>query len=432
MKKRAVLKEKKYSHFDSRVKATAFERYVNSPEKIAQHSFLPLIHFTRKDVKYTKAGGRNPKLRDLCYVSHKDAFVFQWYSDLLNKRYNSRVKKDGTNNCIIAYRNNKPGKFNAHFAKDVFDFIRKDSCYIIVGDFTSFFDNLNHQHLKKMVCSLLEVEKLPSDYWAILRNVMKYSWFELDDLLELNGLEKHREINKLQTVLPINVFREHKHKYLKKNRKDYGIPQGTPISAALSNIYMLGFDKQLNDLITSNKGIYRRYSDDFIIVLPSIIDVKAFWSQIDNIIKSVPRLELQEKKTNMFFFEGENILNCNSSLFPEILNSKNELEYLGFAFNGKHISIREKTISKFYYRAYKRVDGIRLREAGIVDGNADYYTLYQKYTHLGKSTKGKGRGNFLTYVDRCISIFGEEEKVHIVRKKHWGKIQNRLKTPIKK
>lgn len=49
-----------------------------------------------------------------------------------------------------------------------------------------------------------------------------------------------------------------------KRRK--GIPQGTPISAALANVYMLHFDKRINDAVKPLKGIYRRYSDDMIVV----------------------------------------------------------------------------------------------------------------------------------------------------------------------
>lgn len=58
------------------------------------------------------------------------------------------------------------------------------------------------------------------------------------------------------------------------------------------------------------------------------------------------------------------------------------------------------------------------------------YTLYKNYTHLGKSTKGKNRGNFLTYVDRCIEVFGEQEMVSQVRKRHWKRINDRIKKSI--
>lgn len=428
MKKRPVLKEKHYAHFDHKVLANQMEHYVKSPEKVAQHGFMPLIHFQRKDIKYSKIEGRKPKLRDLYYVSHKDAFVCQWYAHILNERYNQRVKRDGTNNSVIAYRNNKHGKFNAHFAKEVIDFIKdKGACHIIVGDFTGFFDNLDHKYLKSMLCNLLNVDQLPNDQWNIFKNITRYAWFELTDLLKINGLKDYKEINRLESVLTVEQLHSHKREYLHKYVFNYGIPQGTPISAIYSNIYMIEFDKHINDFVTSNQGLYRRYSDDFIIVLPKEINIDAAWLKINEIRKKTPKVTLQPNKTKLFLYENSVIKNCNSKIFTELPNTKNELEYLGFSFDGKHVYVGNKTISKFYYRAYHRVDSLILRVNGIVDKKPDYYTLYQNYTHLGKKPQKRHRGNFLTYIDRCIEVFGTEEKIHLVKKRHWKQIHNRIK-----
>lgn len=58
----------------------------------------------------------------------------------------------------------------------------------MIGDFTNFFDNLDHQYLKQQWCSLLQVSQLPADHYAVFKNITKYSKWELDDLLELNVL----------------------------------------------------------------------------------------------------------------------------------------------------------------------------------------------------------------------------------------------------
>ena len=281
-----------------------------------------------------------------------------------------------------------------------------------------------------MLCNLLNIEKLPKDYWAVLKNVMKYSWFELDDLLKINNLDNYKDINKLPEVLSIEQLHHYKAEYLKKNMHPYGIPQGTPISAVLSNVYMLEFDKKINNFTTSAKGLYRRYSDDFIIVLPSENDINTIWEKLSAIIKQTPNLKLQPSKTKLFRYKSGELSNCNSKIFPTLSDTKDELEYLGFSFNGKKVYLRSKTISKFYYRAYHRVDSLVLRENGVVNKRPDYYTLYKNYTHLGKSTKGNNRGNFLTYVDRCIEVFGEDEMVNQVRKRHWNRINDRIKHAI--
>lgn len=78
-----------------------------------------------------------------------DRCIFQYYSFLLNEKYNSRVSRDGIDYVAVAYRNNLEHS-NIEFSKSVFDFIREfESCYIMVGDFTSFFDNLDYVYLKK-------------------------------------------------------------------------------------------------------------------------------------------------------------------------------------------------------------------------------------------------------------------------------------------
>ena len=55
-----------------------------------------------------------------------------------------------------------------HIRKDAFDAIRSFSqCFILVGDFTDFFNNIEHQYLKKMICKVLDVECLPKDYFSV-------------------------------------------------------------------------------------------------------------------------------------------------------------------------------------------------------------------------------------------------------------------------
>lgn len=53
-----------------------------------------------------------------------------------------------------------------------------------------------------------------------------------------------------------------------KNPNSYGIPQGSPISALLANVYMLDVDKKVYEIVAAQNGMYMRYSDDFIIILP--------------------------------------------------------------------------------------------------------------------------------------------------------------------
>ena len=71
------------------------------------------------------------------------------------------------------------------------------------------------------------------------------------------------------------------------------------------------------------------------------------------------------------------------------------LDYLGFVFDGRLIRLREKSLFKYYSRAYKKAKNVR--KQSIKSGRkVGYKDLYRFYTHLGKE-EGKYFGNFITY-----------------------------------
>src|SRR6185503_9549647 len=105
-----------------------------------------------------------------------------------------------------------------------------------------------------------------------------------------------------------------------------GIMQGSPISATLSNIYMLSFDKRINDLLSVKGGLYRRYSDDLVIVC-NMEDYSEINQIVQNEIKKY-ELEINDSKTDTtrFFLNGESRLKA-CAINSEI--PKN-MQYLGF------------------------------------------------------------------------------------------------------
>jgi hypothetical protein len=51
---------------------------------------------------------------------------------------------------------------------------------------------------------------------------------------------------------------------------------------------------------------------------------------------------------------------------------------------------------------------------------------------MGEVPEGEHRGNFLTYINRCIKVFGMNEKVHLIKERHWKHMQSKLHKPYKK
>lgn len=387
---------KPYAHFDLRVSLSmpSIRKYVMDRTKIVTHSFYPFIHFEKKNSRYGKKGPKKP--RELYYCSHLDRCVYQRYAFLLNYQYNIWACENNIDDVAIAYRD-KLGKNNIDFAKDAFDAIRSfPQCFILVGDFTNFFDNLEHQYLKKMMCEVLGVERLPQDYFSVFKNITRFSSWDWKDIVKAAGeniAERgvRKKINSKETLLTKEQFQKNK-KDIKKNISGVGVPQGAPISAVLSNIYMIKFDKDIKRYVTSKGGIYMRYSDDFIIVLPYERDAEIadFTSYIFSYVESMKGLiDLQKEKTSCYTYKDEVIYEGDQ---PSSIN------YLGFLFDGKNIRIRPRAITKYYYRMRRKAHTIGRSNWTSSKGRRisakELYSIYsrndEKQTFIDYARKAKG------------------------------------------
>lgn len=422
---------KPYSHFDKRVslKMPTIRRYVMDREKIAQHSFYPFIHFTKSISRY---GKKQPKKRELHYCSHLDRCVYQRYSFLINQKYNKRVKEDGLDSVAIAYRSDL-GKNNIDFAKDAFESIKElNHSLVIIGDFTNFFDRLDHNYLKKMLCDLLKVKTLPKDYYAVFKNITRYSYWDWESLVKQSGHQitergLRKIINMQDVILTKEQFEKGK-KDIKKN-KILGIPQGSPISATLSNVYMLDFDKNINAYVSECKGRYFRYCDDFLIVLPYESDQKAeeHIEFVFSSVKKVDRLDLQSEKTGTYIFDNGTIAEYPSKTLTQI-------DYLGFIFDGKNTKVRPRSITKYYYRMRRKARNIGRRNWKSPTGkHITAKKLYEIYSASDKNSlqtsTGDRRQTFIDYIKRADKTLRLSDKESdSLTKYHKRKISQAIKS----
>ncbi len=425
---RTIDKSKKYyAHFDFRTSIDKQKEYITNPDNISKHSFYPFIHYEKSMVKFNKNKGKKTKVRDICYASHIDTCVFQYYGYLLNELYNAKINQLGTSMVSVAYRTDLH-KSNIHFAKNAIDFIRNvGPCYIMIGDFTNFFDNLDHRYLKERWCEILGVDTLPKDHYAVYKNITRYSKWELTDLLRLNNLEDtvsgRRELNSKNSVLSKELYKKNRSDII-KNDSGYGIPQGSPISGLLANLYMLEIDKKINDYVSSLKGLYMRYSDDFIVVIPNTLSIKKVFDNVKKTIGFAPRLELQPEKTQYFKFENNEITNCGNKFDKSADCSNQFMNFLGFTFDGNKVIIRAKTITKYYYRMYSKAKTIAKNGGYSYKGRRiSKKNLYKGYSIRGAFCK---RGNFISYVERSKGVFGKNEAIDRDTKNHMQKINKAL------
>lgn len=417
--------KKFYSHFDKRVSLAmpSIRGYVMDSQRIARHSFYPFIHFTKTISRY---GKKDPKKRELYYCSHLDRCVYQRYAFLINQKYNERIKDTLINDVAIAYRNNL-GKNNIDFAKKAFDAIKqKKRCLVIVGDFTEFFDRLDHQYLKKMICRVLEVERLPEDYFAVFKNITRFASWDWGDLVEHSGHKIAERgirtiLNKQDTILTKAQFQQHK-KSIVRNNSSRGIPQGSPISAVLSNVYMLQFDQEIGNYVSDCNGMYMRYSDDFLIILPyeSKRKIKEHENAIFSQVKKFVGLDLQKEKTAVYIYDKGSIIT-----FPS--NQSATIDYLGFVFDGVNVRLRPKAISKYYYRMRRKARNIgRCNWQSPTGRHISAKNLYSIYSSGEQQT-------FIDYAKRAkYTLHLNDKEAEALIKYHKRKIAHAIKSGQKK
>lgn len=429
---KVIQKSKKaYANFDLRTNVVKARKYITNPDKIKHHGFYPFIKYVMEYDRFHKVDGElrvDTKKRPICYSAHIDRCIYQYYSALLNEKYNLRLKRDGIDKVPVAYRTDLHCN-NIDIFKQIVDFINEHpSCYVMIGDFTKFFERIDHQYLKKQLCNLLEVKRLKPDYYAVFKSITQYSTWKLDDILKLNNLkdtrENRRKLNSKSRVLPVSVFKANRN-HIKHNDSGKGIPEGSAISACLANIYMLEIDKRINDFVKEYDGFYRRYSDDFIIILPTKNKAFDHMKQIIELFNDYHDeglLKLQPNKTQVFRLDGQGNLDNIGHLFKPRLNElKRNINFLGFSFDGKHVRLRGKTISKYNYRRRHKAIGIA-KNYNKAKGFKGSDKLYMLYSERGEN----GKGNFLTYVHRVNKEF-PNDPVDAPIKNNMVKIRRTLK-----
>ena len=453
-KEKISQQERKYLHFDQKTALIHAKKIVANPIEIGRHYFYPFIKNdieTKRFKKDKKTGERKfeTKVRPIMYASHVDSLIYSYYNILLNKKYEQQLEGTGFQNSVLAYR--KLGKSNIEFAYEVFQEIKElGECVVLAFDVSKFFDTLDHAILKKSWQGIIADDFVRNkDHQNVFNSLTRFAYVQKNDLDKEFDIKKRKDKQeKIYRYCSGKEFRERVRKkgLINANKEAKGIPQGSPISALLSNIYMLEFDKiAYQKIVVDNSGIYRRYCDDILVVCkPDVAD--AIEDGIVNEIKNNYHLEIQKEKTEKYQLENVK----GDGVFRPINTStgkKRNIQYLGFEFDGDHIFIRSSSVSRYYRRMKYRVHSavydakkkggkvfkkkllLKNTEHGVKIAENDFRELAKANPNLAE--KRKFKGNFITYAKRAAGKMNED-KILTQIKPHRKNLEKTIKEKLDK
>lgn len=453
-----VYHKKGYLHFDQRfwfpdrhseIEAVVKNKLiVPNPQRSKSkqfYSFTPFLKIITKTPRYRyqfEEGHYDleTKERPICFTAHTDSLILSYYSFALTRIYEAYIKQQKFDDVVLAYRSDL-GKCNIQFAKEAFDQVKaRKECSAIALDIKGYFDNINHSILLEKWQKIVG-GRLPEDQMRLYKILTQYSYIKTESLLKrYKGPKEHNEkpIATLMDIVPGKGLVE-KFKKLKRDNlivqnnirnentgRLCGIPQGSPISALLSNILLIDFDADLNLKSIDEGFVYRRYCDDILV----ICDTDKAYELMNFIINKISyeyHLTIQPAKIDLIDFhknpkgqirgykrprktrnkagEKEKV---TIKEVPAKINAFNEqkyyrpLQYLGFEYNGKHILIRSSSLSRYYWKLNYRLQRTVIMSYSPKSRSNQIFLrqIYERYTHLG------GR-NFLTYAYNAAEAFYE-------------------------
>lgn len=383
-----------YRHFDAPV-GIKYAEGVCNPLFVKAHSWLPLIHYVKSEKRYkAKENKTIYKHRDIMYSSHRDACILSKYASEINSALDVVYDELGLTTNVIAYR--RLGRSNYNFSADAYRFaVSNKPCVVLCFDVTGFFDSLDHAILKTRLKDILDVKELSEDWYAVFRYVTKFGFIDRDALkahpefaAQMRGAAR-APIAKISEVITAGIP-------IHRNKNIFGIPQGTPISAALSNLYMIDVDRVMVDICAKIGALYQRYSDDILLICPLDAEVAVYNRLIECL--SMHKLSLKEEKTERAIFDEK---------------SKDIFQYLGFNMSMEGAVIRPSSLARFLRKAkYSIKKTKKLGEEAIARG--DSTKIFTK--RLRRRFQPVGARNFSKYARRAAKAFGSRRIIRQVLK----------------
>src|SRR5690554_765874 len=199
-----------YLHFDSPISYKKAQSIVTNINRVATHSFYPLIHYNIDSYKVFKDQQgeieKKEKNRPIAYAAHIDSHIYAFYAYKLNLAYELQVKNLGLDENILAFRS--LGNSNIEFANNAFEDIKsRKVCTALALDVKGFFDNLDHLQLKNAWAKILDENQLPEDHYNIFKSLTRFSKVDRKALYEKLEIPTSNPKNGRNRACDINTFR---------------------------------------------------------------------------------------------------------------------------------------------------------------------------------------------------------------------------------
>lgn len=269
-----------------------------------------------KTLPYLESFAKNYKTRLAVIERHlqrKDYNFGKWKAVLI-------PKKDGGYRPLVI-----PNSINDKLVlKSISDYLSDSLCYVFNSVSTISYA---YQKGKSTRDALIQLKRIHKPCNILLKIDIQHFFDEIDKEILIHLLNQYPIdeyvkgliYNGINPAIDFSGFTESEIDKFPKG----GIPQGNPISAILSNIYLYELDK----MAISKGWKMVRYADDMAFSVSNIRDAQLILSQIEEYLSTNRKLTIHPLKTS---------LDAKTAIF---LNpKKNRMKYLGVIFDGQNLS----------------------------------------------------------------------------------------------
>ena len=246
------------------------------------------------------------------HLKRRDYNFGKWRATLISK-------KDGGNRPLII-----PTSINDKLVlKAVSDYL-SDSLAFVFNSVSSV--SYAYQKGKSTRDALIQLKRIHNPKNVLLKIDIKHFFDEIDKTILIHLLEQHQIDEYVKSLIYKGISPVVDYSNLEENDIDgfpkEGIPQGNPISAILSNLYLYEFDK----LTISNGWKMVRYADDIVFSVSNIEEAQRILAQVEKYLLDKRKLTIHPLTSTS---------DSKTAIFPN--PKKDSMKYLGVIFDGQNL-----------------------------------------------------------------------------------------------